>query len=680
LCGIVAVVGVGACDKHADVHGQLMVTFQTDMAMPEQIDNVHVQVTVRGGRVQLMRDYPVGPAHLDYRIPGTLALLAGNDPSEPVTITVAGSKANKWRTYREITTTVPPDRVAELRMPVQWLCNESAMPQAVSMPDGSGGIVTHIVGNCDEGTTCKAGKCVPNSVDSKSLPDYAAEHVFGGASDAQQGSCFDTIACMAPGRVVTPDADCTVAKPNAEAINVGLRVADGGICETTTGADTMCFVPLDGKSDEGWTLTANGARLQLPSAVCKRIEQRKVLAVYMSTSCPTKRENLPACGHWSSVPSDHAVTPPAVHAKDSAGTTSVWPSPELIASLLPEGSSVCCALMSDQNKLYSCGCAAGDANKATLYALDPHAPSPKGLALMRTPTLASVLVGDTMYWAEKAAIYSQTLSATTTAPASFSAQGAVYYQGMMLSDNAGLYLLTNGVADTATNMAQPVQLLRFGYDGKLSSMDPLGNSVVLQFAQDDGAFYAGLNLDELVADGQPFMRISSVVRIDKPNHRRSTVLSERTVAAIDKGYNGYLGVVSDGSTLFALFETAPGSDAKEHLQIQRVEQAASTQPSNPEPIFDLPVAARPHYTTLHLLGAVDGAVLFAREEWETNLQVLRSASVMAIPKGTTTAHFVADFVADRPTSGLVVKKDEIYWLNESGRVFGLDRSALMLEP
>jgi hypothetical protein len=681
LCAVSACVAAGGCEKAAETPGQLVVTFQTDMAMPDQIDNVFVLVT-RHGRVDHMNHYRVGPADGEYRVPGTLTLVAAKTLTEPVTVTVAGSRSGVWRTFREVVTTIPDGRVAELRMPVQWLCNESAMPQNVSTPDGMGGVVNHVLSNCADGTTCKAGRCEVNSVDSTKLPSYQHENVFGGAADPKDGQCFETVECLSAGVAVTPDsADCTIAKPDIEDghINVGLRVADGGICDASSGMSTACFVPLDGNDAEGWTLSEDGQRLQLPPAVCDRIADRTVLAVYTSGVCPTKTDRVPPCGEWSSVPSTHAVAPAHAAAlgtgSGSSADANAWPSAELITTLLPPGSTLCCPLMSDQAKLYTCTCPKNDPAHATVVSLDPNHPSPKRTTFAQQPTAAAVVHADTLYWAEDKQISHVGMTAGGATPSSFSTPGTLYTDGVMLADADGVYALASGAGTAA-----PVLLLRVGYDGALNSQDPLGNRVVKQFAQDEHAFYAGLNVDQLVPDGQSFQRISSLVRIDKTSHARSTVLKEQIMTISDPYYSGYLGVVSDGSTLFAEFESVPGPDGNEHLQIIRVDAGGGSAAIDPVPIYDLP-ASPSHYTILQLLGAVDGAVVFARYELQADAQkALRSSSVMAIPAGSRSARFIADFAGDSPASGLAVDDDRIYWLNQTGRLFGFDRKALRPAP
>ncbi|HEY2734479.1 MAG TPA: hypothetical protein VGI70_10870, partial [Polyangiales bacterium] len=295
-----SVAALSACRNDDDVSGQLVVSIASDMALPQQIDTIQMQVQVHGLTL-LDTPYDVGTG--DNPIPATLTLLAGKSGSQPVTIRVAGRKGDAWRTFREVTTVVPPDHTALLRMPVQWLCDGTA--RSVSTPDGTGGTDVHVLSTCDDGNTCIAGRCIPSTIDNSSLPSYAGESVFGGSSDPKQGRCFDTIACMIKGAAVQPDEHCTIAKPDGDApLNVALRVANDGICDPT---GTVCFVPLDGHSAEGWTPTVGGDRLALPQAVCDKQASGAVRAVYLSAQCDEKTESIPPCGQWSSVPNDRAI-------------------------------------------------------------------------------------------------------------------------------------------------------------------------------------------------------------------------------------------------------------------------------------------------------------------------------------------------------------------------------------
>jgi hypothetical protein len=142
--------------------GQLMVAIQADMPLPKEIDDVRVEVLV-DGEIRFANDYEVGKDYL--KLPATVAITSEN-PSSPVTVRVIGKKGVKARTLREAVTTIPADRLATLRMPIQWLCDDSVKA------DGN-----EFSSTCDPGQTCKEGSCVDNQVKQSELPAYTPTDV-----------------------------------------------------------------------------------------------------------------------------------------------------------------------------------------------------------------------------------------------------------------------------------------------------------------------------------------------------------------------------------------------------------------------------------------------------------------------------------------------------------------------
>jgi hypothetical protein len=643
-----------------------VISIATDMALPQQVDEINVQVQVRG-RSYFDYPYMVGPSVTDNRVPGTITLVSGDDPSLPVTVRVGGKKNGEWRTFREITTTVPADRTALLRMPVQWLCNDTV--QTVSTPDGAGGVVTRTLSKCEGENTCMAGKCVPNLIDSKDLPDYTRAAVFGGADDPKQGKCFDTLPCMIKGRVATPDAECTVAKPEGDAVNVALRVTNDGICDSS---GTVCFVPLDAQSREGWMPTASGDRLKLPEAACDKLHERTVGAVYVSTQCAPKTEAIPPCGDWSSVPRGKT------QGSGTDGAAAKLPAPTLITSLLPDGSSAvpCCPLMSDADKLYACICASK--TNVTLFAVEPNLQGRTTVAGQLNPpntrnglSFPATVYDRALYWAADRDIQRTPLGGNTAIGTTFDVKGAIYDTTSLLADAAGVYVLASGVTGA---QGAPVQLLKIANSGEVTPFDTRGNRPVYQFDQDDAALYVATASDE--SSGTKTQRSSSVLRIAKADGATSNVLREQTLTIEDLHHGGYIGVQVQAPSVYALFEQAPSADATVGVQLQRVDAGGSSS-SAPTTLYTRTID--PRLTQIGLFGVVDGTVILTLIEFDAKdggSSVVRGSSLLAVAAEGGAPRILADFARDFPVQGIATDANQIYWLNNSGRLYGLPRTAL----
>lgn len=280
----------GCAKGKVETRGQLMLAVTTDLQPPKDFDRVRVQV-LSFGSTQFDNEYKVGKG--DLTLPATLGLVVGKDPSEPATIRVTASLGKEARMVREILTTVPEHRVARLTVPVEWLC----LDQVETADDGS------VVSSCDDGRTCVAGECVSTEVDSSELPDFRVEDVFGGGDGSGNGSCFDTVGCFASGYVTDIDLQaCSIAvDSSADSDQVSLALVrppeSDGIC----GPDA-CLVPLDadvGTDGGGWS-EKNG-EIELPKAVCDRLQAGDILGVAVTTACQAKTSSEPTCGEWSSV-------------------------------------------------------------------------------------------------------------------------------------------------------------------------------------------------------------------------------------------------------------------------------------------------------------------------------------------------------------------------------------------
>jgi hypothetical protein len=291
-----------SCSDDPKPKGQLMLVLKTDMEVPKDVTAVRLVVISGVPRHDIM--YELGPGEERVKLPGTIAIVAGDGPSLPVRIRVIAYRgpagARKPFVLREAVTTVPTDRVAMLPLPLSWLC----WGKLEEVPPVDLELDFDAVTDCDvEGQTCKAGRCVSASIESSTLPDYVPELVFGGAAGPGAGGvCHDTLACFDGGfQVAVNIGNCTIPAPIAgaeESYNVGLVLPPGdrGVCNSSG-----CLVPLDRAPEEGFELGTN--EVTLPGAVCDRILDGSVRGVVVTLACPTKTPAIPTCGPWSAVSS-----------------------------------------------------------------------------------------------------------------------------------------------------------------------------------------------------------------------------------------------------------------------------------------------------------------------------------------------------------------------------------------
>ncbi|MEO7327319.1 MAG: hypothetical protein ABI193_01990 [Minicystis sp.] len=288
--------------------GELVMVLQTDLSLPKDVDAVQLSVLVRGDpRLDQVFDQLGADGSL--KIPASLGVVIqdNGDPTTPVTFRVTAFRNGTPKILREVVTTIPPDRVAALRLPVQWLCWDQVQVDDQGKPSSS----------CPDGKTCVTGSCVDKTIDASKLANYDDAQVFGGGSGKGDGACFDVAGCFTGSLDAKVDlAACTIASGNN--VNVAIRVEAAGICGVSG-----CFVPLDAESEFGWK-TGESGLIQLPTTVCDRINDNKATGVSVaaiSEACKQKTEGLPACGPWSSAgaspPAPGSVTPVALVANQN---------------------------------------------------------------------------------------------------------------------------------------------------------------------------------------------------------------------------------------------------------------------------------------------------------------------------------------------------------------------------
>ena len=174
VCGGAIAIACSAPGK-----GSLVLAISTDMQTPKDIDVISIFITSDSAVKfdYIGRTLPDGTVSL----PSTLAIVEPDNPNAQVRIRVIALQETKARVLRDVLTTVPHQRTALLRVPLNFLDDGSAMgmlPQQF-LP---GGMVSEgdtqfdpdtIASSCDFSMqmTSVAGTCVPATVDPGKLPE-----------------------------------------------------------------------------------------------------------------------------------------------------------------------------------------------------------------------------------------------------------------------------------------------------------------------------------------------------------------------------------------------------------------------------------------------------------------------------------------------------------------------------
>jgi YVTN family beta-propeller protein len=283
--GLLFLAALGGCGggQTAPPVGGLVLTVETDLALPQDIDRIHVEVS-QFGQVLLSEDHEVGPDKLrvpaEFRVPPV-----GN--SMPVTARGVAYKNGEARIERSAVTPIPTLYLGRLRLPLNYLCDGTATREGTS--------------TCGDARTCKQGTCRPSQVAPADVPPYesgpGAADAGGNVGIQTVGDCFDVLACFAAATAaVVEEVTCSIALPpesDPARLNLAIQlpVGSAGICD-----QKGCWVVLD-RGGDGWTL--EGTRLRLPESLCQPRADGRKLAVALTTACGSKMVAVPPCGPWS---------------------------------------------------------------------------------------------------------------------------------------------------------------------------------------------------------------------------------------------------------------------------------------------------------------------------------------------------------------------------------------------
>lgn len=274
----------GCTDKKPPL-GQLMVTVLTDAPLPDYVDGIRLQAFQEADNAKPVlifdREPEVAVGAGKLLIPTTLAIVSNGRATDRVRLRLLAQKFGQPRVLREAVTQVPLDRIAELRLPIEWLCDGSALPGDPTFCS-------------DPEYTCSGGRCIPKWIDPSTLPNYGGPLSQNPAS----GLCFDVPMCFGQSYAVPLQAaDCSIpaAQEGLASFNVALVVKPetGGQC--LPGGNCLVSVA---RGPLGWDVTSDGTRIALPLAVCTT-KANLIKGIVVSQSCATKQPGGAICGAWS---------------------------------------------------------------------------------------------------------------------------------------------------------------------------------------------------------------------------------------------------------------------------------------------------------------------------------------------------------------------------------------------
>ena len=140
---------------------EIVAAVASDLQIPAELDGLRLTVEHRGA-TQAQHFYILDPRRPAFhKLPATLGIMAGGDPSLPVTVTVEGSRAGSGVVQRRARLSFIERKILLLRMDLLRACAGRVTP-------------------CPTGKSCmEGGVCRSMEVDPRSLPEYDPGLVHG---------------------------------------------------------------------------------------------------------------------------------------------------------------------------------------------------------------------------------------------------------------------------------------------------------------------------------------------------------------------------------------------------------------------------------------------------------------------------------------------------------------------
>lgn len=278
-----------------------MLVFSTDMSVPKDVTSVGLYIFAGGAPISFgeYEAVDVGTGNYLVRFPSTFAVVSNGKASAPVRVQLVAYRrgpngAREPLVLREAVTTVPTQRVAMLRMPLQWInqggiIGQTATPGSLLKSDCPGDNQGYLDGACGS-----------IEVDVDKLPDFSEAEVFGGGNASGDGGrCLDLASTFDNATTLPVDLrDCSAPLPaDASTLNLAVEAKANGVCIGPGGAPP-CYVVLDAQPSVGAGWTTNAGRVRFSPGLCRRLERGDALRVVAASGFPAKTERTPVCAPW----------------------------------------------------------------------------------------------------------------------------------------------------------------------------------------------------------------------------------------------------------------------------------------------------------------------------------------------------------------------------------------------
>src|SRR5450755_2460978 len=172
---LLAAASLGSMSCGQAAPGEVMLLVSTDLAVPTDVDTLHVTVTRAGdSKAYFDESYDLGADPSSgpraKQLPGTFALVSSDETGGPVHVhlELLQGKDGPIQVQRDAEVQIPTEGVKQLPMLLDFLCLDATLPEA-----------------CAAGTTCQAGTCVDDK--STGLTDYVTP---------PSSACFNLANCF----------------------------------------------------------------------------------------------------------------------------------------------------------------------------------------------------------------------------------------------------------------------------------------------------------------------------------------------------------------------------------------------------------------------------------------------------------------------------------------------------